>query len=175
MGLSLRLPPELIALIIDLLHGDTAALKACSLVSHTFLPLSQVHLLEKVRLRFRFNENIGSMRGGLIPVLSHTWRLSISYSDIFIVPSSLDGTLDHFMAFRNVRELRIHLDTFHFVDRNLRSTSRYFSHFQPTCGPSTLRLLTQRTSWSSLPSSPCLKNSRSCSTMPAPKRHGIAG
>ena len=36
------------------------------------------------------------------------------------------------MAFRNVRELRIHLDTFHFVDRNLRSTSRYFSHFQPT-------------------------------------------
>lgn len=48
------------------------------------------------------------------------------------MPSILDKILDHFMAFRNVRELKIRMDTFHFIDRDLRSTSRYFSHFQPT-------------------------------------------
>ena len=72
------------------------------------------------------------MRAALIPVLSHTRKLSISSSSIFIVPSILDGIIDHFMAFRNVRELKIRLDTFHFVDCNLRSISRYFSHFKST-------------------------------------------
>ena len=132
MGRFPCLPPELIALIVDHLHGDSTALKACSLVSHTFLPLAQAHLFENIELRFRSNANIEPMRRGLIPVLSHTRKLSISYSIVFIVPSILDGIIDHFMAFRNVRELKICLDTFHFVDRDLRTTSRYFSQFQPT-------------------------------------------
>ena len=132
MGYFPHLPPELIALILDYIHGDIAALKACSLVSHTFLPIAQGHLFENIELQFRSNENIEPMRAALIPVLSHTRKLSISPSSIFTMPSILDRIFDHFMAFRNVRELKIRLDTLHFVDRDLRSTSRYFSQFQPT-------------------------------------------
>jgi len=130
------LPPELIALIVDHLHGDTAALKACSLVSHTFLPLAQAHIFENIELRFRSKGNIQSMRAIFPPdpcgVLSHVRKLSISYSSLSITPLILDKILDHFLAFRKIREFQADLDTFHFADRNRASTSRYFSHFQFT-------------------------------------------
>jgi len=50
MGILSDLPPELIALIVDNLHDDRAALRACALVSRVFLPLSQAHLFECVQL-----------------------------------------------------------------------------------------------------------------------------
>jgi len=137
MGHLPYLPPELIALIVDHLHGDTAALEACSLVSRAFLPTAQAHLFENIELRFRpSNGNIKPMRAFISPdpcgVLSYTQKLSVSYPGIFTAPSHLDDILDHFMAFSNIREFRIRLDTFNFVDRDLTSTSHYFSHFQPT-------------------------------------------
>ena len=127
-----QLPPELIASIVDHLHGDAVTLKACTLVSHTFLPIAQAHIFESIELRLPFNENTKPMRRALIPALSHTRKLSISHSNTLIMPSTLDKIFDHFKAFRNVRQLVIQLDTFDFVDCNLRSTSRYFSQFQPT-------------------------------------------
>ena len=136
MGDLPHIPPELIALIVSHLHNDTAALKACSLVSSAFLPSAQAYLFENIKLWFRLNRNIESMRACIPPdpsgVLSHTRNLALFYPGIFLPPSVLDEIFDHFTAFSKVRELRIRLDTSHFVDRNLTSTSRYFSHFRPT-------------------------------------------
>jgi len=97
-------PPELIALIVDHNHGDTAAI-----VSHAFLPLAQAHKFKNIELRFRFKGNIGSMCAPFPPdpcgVLSHDRKLSITYSSIFIVPSvlvssiSISKCLDHFFTF----------------------------------------------------------------------------
>jgi len=50
MGVLSDLPPELIALIVDNLHDDRAALRACALVSRVFLRQSQAHLFERLRL-----------------------------------------------------------------------------------------------------------------------------
>ncbi|KAF8886128.1 hypothetical protein BD779DRAFT_1673307 [Infundibulicybe gibba] len=44
------LPPETIDAIIDHIHDDTVALKACSLVSSTFLPSSRHHLFSEIVL-----------------------------------------------------------------------------------------------------------------------------
>ena len=136
MGDLPHIPPEIIALTVDHLHNDTAALKACSLVSYAFLPSAQAYLFENIKLRFRRDGNIKSMRAFISTdpsgVLSHTRDLTLFYPGSFISPSILDEIFDHFTAFSKVRGLRIHLDTFHFVDRDLTSTSCYFSHFRPT-------------------------------------------
>jgi len=84
-----RLPLELIELIIDHLHDDSVALKACSLVSRTFLQPARVHLFENIELRFRHSvkdRNIDSMRTIISPdsrgLLSHTRKLSIPYQGL---------------------------------------------------------------------------------------------
>jgi len=129
MGHFPHLPPESIALIVDDRHGYTAALKACP----SFLTLSFRSL--KFTYSRRSSCDSDSMRTSdqcVAPLSQFYPTLATSYSNLFILPPILDGILDHFMAFRNIRELKIRLDTFHFVDRNLRSASRYHSHFQPT-------------------------------------------
>ena len=47
---SSRIPPELIDYIIDCLHRDCTALKACSLVCKSWLPRARFHLLHNLHL-----------------------------------------------------------------------------------------------------------------------------
>jgi len=132
-----HLPPELVRLIVDHLHNDKTALKACSLVSRTFLLPAQAHIFENIKLRFQRgiakHRNIDSMQAlissGPHGVLSHTRKLSIPYPTIISL-SRLDEIFDHLMGFRNIRELRLYLDTSHFVNRDLALASHYFFHFQ---------------------------------------------
>jgi len=132
-----HLPPELIDLIVDHLYDDNVALKACSLVSRAFLPSARVHLFENIELRFRHSvkdRNIDPMRKFISTdsrgLLSHTRKLSIPYPGL-IAPFHLEEIFDHLMAFNNVRELKLDLDAFHFVNHDFMLASRYFFHFQP--------------------------------------------
>jgi hypothetical protein len=144
MGALLDLPPELITLVIDNLHGDGAALRACALVSRVFLPQSQAHLFEHIMLGGRrifpgstwiALKNVEATRK-YIPSdpdgpLSYTRNLSI-FLGVLTRPQDLEGIYDHLLAFKNVRELQARLFATNYVRGGLALFSRYFSHFQST-------------------------------------------
>ena len=142
MGIS-GLPPELIALVVDTLHDDRAALRACALASSIFLPHCRAHLFERVELRSfgdpyhgcHLPENVHTMRTCISSdpdnVLSYTRNLSMLLGPMN-EPQHLEGIYDYLMAFQNVRELQTRLFATHFVGRGPTLLSRYFSHFQPT-------------------------------------------
>jgi hypothetical protein len=141
MGGPSDLPPELIALIIDNLHDDRAALRACALVSHAFLPRSQAHIFEHLELVSKWAFSVpgqgdtDTMRT-YIPsdpdgVLSYTRNLSI-FPGALVWPEHLEDIYGHLLAFKNVEELQVRLFATHFVREGPTLFSRYFSHFQPT-------------------------------------------
>ena len=49
--MSLSLPPEILDLIVDHLHDETATLRACCLVSGSWIPRSRIHLFDHVEFR----------------------------------------------------------------------------------------------------------------------------
>lgn len=145
MGVLSRLPPEIIALIVDDLRDDRPALRACALASHVLLPRCRAHLFGRItlwnsRLLYRGGKtitvgNTDAMRtyisSGPDGVLSYARSLSI-YLGPSAQPRHLEEIFDHLMAFKNVRELQARLSATHFVEGDFTLLSRYFSHFQPT-------------------------------------------
>lgn len=51
------LPAELVFLIVDYLHNNSQALKACALVSRVLAARSQAYLFERIRLRLADHES----------------------------------------------------------------------------------------------------------------------
>lgn len=119
--------PELIALTIGHLHGDTSVLKARSLISTPLAgstqgcvpgtPLETIGTLDSCMPLFN------QIQG----VLSH--NLSIPYLSS-VEPSHLDKTFDHLTAFSDVGELSLHLEILQFVDRGPGPISCCLSHPQ---------------------------------------------
>ena len=137
-----HLPPELIELVIDNLLNETEALKACSLTSRALLPRLQVHLLESIALSFENMKDIQArVSSDPCRTLFRTRILRI-YDSESIQPHDLDEVLDAFMAFKNVRGLRLQLSATHFVGLDFTLTSHYFAHLQPTLR--SLQLMTPR-------------------------------
>ena len=149
MGNLPGLPTELLLLIIDHLHDDWQALRACALVSRAFVARSQEHLFERIRLgdwqdAMMYADEAGevSVRGDIKDmeryispdpdgVLSYTRSLSI-YARELTEPSDLDEIYDHWAAFKNIRELQAHFFATHFIQGAPPKVSRYFSHFRHT-------------------------------------------
>ena len=123
-----HLPPELIELVIDNLLNEKEALKACSLTSRALLPRSQVHLLESIALSFENMKDIQArVSSDPCRTLFRTRILRI-YDSESIQPHDLDEVLDAFMAFKNVRDLRLRLSATHFVGLDFTLTSPYSIH-----------------------------------------------
>ena len=127
-----HLPPELIELIVDYLHGDKAALKACSLTSRTFLPRSQACLFETIAMRFPKMKGIQAHDSSdPYRVLLYTRHLSISH-DLLIKLHDLDEIFDVFVAFKNIRKLQLAPFAIDTVNPDLALASRCFAHLRPT-------------------------------------------
>jgi hypothetical protein len=149
MGTLSSLPAELLLLIIDHLHDDWQALRACALVSRAFVVRSQEHLFERIRLgdwqdvmiyadeagetsvRGDFNDMERYISPDPDGVLSYTRSLSIYTGDL-TEPSDLDKIYDHWAAFKNIRELQAHFYATRFLQEDSPTVSRYFSHFRLT-------------------------------------------
>ena len=143
MGALSDLSAELISLIVDYLHDDRKALMACALVSRIFVARPQAYLFEHIGLWIpdRGSEtntwgNTDAMRAYISSdpdgLLSYTRRLTVLLGTLTLtLPEHLEEILNHWVAFKNVRELRVRLFATHFV-KDPTLPSRYFSHFQPT-------------------------------------------
>ena len=144
MGTLSDLPVQLILVIVDYLHDDRKALRACALVSRVFVAPSQAHLFERIMLWHTLDptkHTLGPATGGNIEVmqksispdpdgiLQYTRSLSIFLS-ICTKPRRLEEIYDHWVAFKNIRELRTYLFATPFIRRG--RIERYFPHFQPT-------------------------------------------
>ncbi|KAF9780884.1 hypothetical protein BJ322DRAFT_1082222, partial [Thelephora terrestris] len=99
------LPPEILDLIADCLHGDTSALKACSLVSKSWISRARRHLFAQLTLSSRW---VDAFPDPTNSPGNHTRILRIYYKDDIIAASTVAPTLVR--HFCNIEELRIVLE-----------------------------------------------------------------
>jgi hypothetical protein len=92
--------PELIDVIIDMLHADRAALATCALVCKSWLPASRYHLFSKVTIT-RWNKLA-------IPELLSSSRCTITSAVEHLVLHTIKGLSQNICRLPNVTELSLY-------------------------------------------------------------------
>ena len=105
----MSLPPEILDLIVDHLHNELAALKACCVVSKSWVPRARKHLF--ARVKFDDSESHTETWKKVFPdpfnsPAHHTRSLSVQGIPVRI--AAADADVDGWTrAFRNVVDLRL--------------------------------------------------------------------
>ena len=126
----MRLPQELVEVVIDYLSDDHRALEACSLVATTWLDRSRYHLFTNISLNDkkarRWCSAIHPGPGG-VSRLVRTLTLQQARGHRWLGTKFLDTVPDHFLSFRRIKKLSITwLDLGDFEPGSL---ARHFVHY----------------------------------------------
>ena len=106
--MSLSLPPEILDLIVDHLHDEPTALRACCLVSKSWIPRTRIHLFDRVEFRLTGSYLESWMEAFPDPSNSPAHYVRILHLTHFkIVTVAISDALPWVHSFNNIVDLRV--------------------------------------------------------------------
>ena len=143
-AMSCSLPPEILDVVVDHLHDEQTALRACCLVSKSWVPRSRTHLFAHIELADGSVQSwLKAFPDPLNSPAHYTRTLTIHDHDALAVAGPVVAQWICAFPFHNVVDLNIHSDSrgsgndrislvpFHGLSPTVRSLRLTLSHAQP--------------------------------------------